>query len=194
MTKFIGKLARFSAIMGGIVLTLLAIMMTVSITGGGIAKFANSEFLTQNAPGFASWLQGTGIRTIPGMYEIMEMGIAFTIFSFLPIATFNRAHAVVDILTDRFGERTNEFLKAFWETVFFIVFAIITWRLFYGFERQLTTNTIYMELKIPIWWGYGIAFLQMILVSVVSFVVALAEWVRLFGGPDWLPKEEGAVH
>lgn len=168
--------------------------MTISILGGMIAKFANSDFLTGLMPGFASWLQGTGIRTIPAMYEIMELGIAFVIFAFLPITTFNRGHAVVDVFTFLFKPRFIDFLIAFWETVFFIVLAIITRQLFLGTERLMSTNAVMIELNIPQWWGYGVACVQMVFATAVSLFVAISLWIVFFGGDDNLPNAEGLVH
>lgn len=194
MTNFISKISRFSAIVGGIVLTALAITMFISILGGTIAKAANSDWMMSAMPGFANWLQGTGIRTIPAMYELMEVGIAFVIFSFLPITTFYRAHAVVDIFTSFFPPKFNDFLIAFWETVFFIVLALITWRLYYGMDRMMSNGTNLVELGIPVWWGYAVAFVQMILASFTSLYVAYALWLKFFSGKELLPNIEGAVH
>ncbi len=194
MTKFISAISRYSAVIGGVVLTALAMTMFVSITGGTIAKAAHSSWMASVMPGFANWLQGTGIRTIPAMYEIMEIGIAFVIFSFLPVTTFFRAHAVVDVFTSIFPEKLNQFLIAFWETVFFVILALITWRLYFGVERMMSSGTSFVELGIPLWWGYSVAFVQMIVASVTSLYVAFAEWTKLFTGNDRLPDIEGLTH
>lgn len=194
MINFVTKLARLSAIIGGIVLTLLAILMSLSVLGGAIAKLSYSEFLSAHLPSLATWLQGTGLRTIPAMYEIMVVGIAFVIFSFLPLASLYKGHAVVDIFTSFLPPKPNQFLIAFWETVFFAILVLITWRLYYGMERLLANGTQLTELGIPEGWGYAVAFVQMIITSLVALVVAYAQWVKFFKGVDILPKTEGAQH
>ena len=92
-------IARSMALIGGVCLTALAILMSISIFGGGIAKFAHSEWAGYYTPMVAEALQSSGIRTISGMYEIMQMGMAFVIFSFLPLAQKESSHAIVDIFT-----------------------------------------------------------------------------------------------
>ncbi len=193
MQNFIYKLAKNSAVIGGVVLTSLALAMVMSIIGGSISKFAYSEFAKNYTSGLATFIQNTGIRTIPGMYEVMKIGIAFVVFSFLPITSLERGHAVVDVFTNFLPERSNQILIAFWEIIFFIVLAIITWRIFHGMERFISTGVILQELKIPEWYGYAVAFLQMLIASFVSGYVAFGQVVKATIGKDILPKTEGAL-
>jgi len=62
MHSFVRTLARVTALVGGLVLLGLVIMMTVTILG-----------------------RSTGLGELTGSYELLEAGIAFAIFSFLPI-------------------------------------------------------------------------------------------------------------
>lgn len=194
MFDFVQKIARSSAIIGGIALTILAICMTISIFGGAISKLGYSDWLQANFPSIAAFIQDTGIRTIVGMYEIAKLGIAFVIFAFLPITTFDRAHAVVDIFTNSLPPRINQFLITFWEIVFFVVLAIITWRLYFGMERLMSSNMMSQDLKIPDWYGYLVAFIQMIIATAVSAYVVWLQILKLFTGEDHLSSSDGAVH
>lgn len=195
MTNYIYTIARISAIAGGVVLAVLALLMTVSITGGAIAKLGHSDWLMAKSPALATWIQDSGIRTIRGMYEILKLGVAFVIFAFLPITSFDRAHAVVDVFTDFLPLRLNQFLVTFWEVIFFIVLVLITWRLFGGMERLFDRHVVSQVLKIPEWWGFFIAFVQMIIATGVSGFVVWAQMYKLFTGrDDILPKTDGAVH
>lgn len=194
MSHFISKLAHASSLIGGIVLTILALLTSISIIGGTIASLAYSDFLQEFSPQLASWLQATGIRTIPAMYDMMEIGIAFVVFSFLPITSLLSGHAVVDVFTNLLPPKRNQFLITIWESVFFIILALITWRLFLGMERFMTSNGILIELNIPQWWSYAVAFVQMILASFVGLYVAYGNWVKLLTGREILPTIGGAIH
>lgn len=180
--------------MGGVVLTTLSLLMLVSILGGMIADFGHSDFLAVHAPRLGQFLQNSGIRTIPGMYEVMEMGIAFVIFSFLPYASLFRGHAEVDLIAYVIPKKGNQFLAAFWESVFLIVLLLITWRLWGGMARHMSSGMVYQDLQIPQWWGYAVAFAQMLITSFVAGYVAYGEWIKLLKNKDILPKSEGAVH
>ena len=178
---WIERLARSMGIIGGVVLTSLALLMSLSITGGAIAKLANSEFLTSTAPLLASWLQDSGVRTIKGSYEIMEFGIAFVVFAFLPVTQFYRGHAVVDFMVTRFSGHSsgqiNRYLALFWESIFFLVLCLITWRLFEGMLRLQQSGVIYQDLKIPQWYGYAVGFSQLCLCCCVSLYLFGSGWL-----------------
>ncbi len=194
MTEYIHKIARISAITGAVVLTLLAVLMTVSIIGGSIAKIAYSDWFAGMAPGIAAWLEETGIRTIPGMYEIMKIGAAFVIFAFLPITSIEKGHATVDVFTNFLPARLNQFIIAFWEVIFFAVLALISWRLFHGMDRMMTSKMILQELQIPEWYGYAVAFVQMLLASLIAGYTAWGQVLKLITGRDILPDSDGARH
>ena len=180
MRDIIHKIARFSAFIGGIVLTALALLMTLSIMGGAIAKIGYSDWLMRYSPFLADIIQQSGIRTIIGMYEIIKFGIAFVIFAFLPITTFERAHAVVDVFTNRLPKHLQHILIIMWEILFFIILMLITWRLFFGLERMMSAGIISQELKIPEWWGFAVAFLQMIFATAISAFVVFVEITSFF--------------
>ena len=182
---WIERLARSMGLIGGLVLIGLALLMSLSIMGGAIAKLANSEFLTSMAPMFASFLQDSGVRTIKGSYEIMEFGIAFVVFAFLPVTQFYRGHAVVDVLVSRFSDRPpGRYLALFWESLFFLILCLITWRLFEGMVRLQQSGVIYQDLKIPQWYFYAIAFIQLCLCCCVSFYLVAAGWIAELSGSD----------
>ena len=168
MHEFIKKLAIFNAMMGGVVLTLLACLMSISIMGGAIAKLAYADFLFSHMPFLANFLQSLSIRTIPGMYEIFEFGLAFVIFAALPIAQYYRAHAQVNLFMDRFSPIINHLLLLIWEVIFSLLLWVMTWQVFQGMLRLQGSGMIYQDLQMPQWYGYALAFIQMILVSLVA--------------------------
>ena len=190
MKNLVSKVARFSAVLGGLVLTLLALIMTISITGGAIAKLGHADWFIAKAPRLATWIQESGIRTIHGMYELIKFGIAFVIFAFLPIASLERAHAVVDVFTDFLPATINQLLITFWDIIFLMILVLITWRLYGGMERLYDRNVVSQMLKIPEWWGFMLAFIQMIIASAVSaFVVWQQLCAMLFAQTETPPSK-----
>ena len=88
MRRLIQFLARFTAVIGGLVLTVLILMTTFSIIGRTINKVLHSEYFQTQLNGLSQGLIDLGVGEINGNYELLEAGIAFAIFSFLPICQF----------------------------------------------------------------------------------------------------------
>jgi TRAP-type C4-dicarboxylate transport system permease small subunit len=106
-------LARTLAIIGGVVLTALVLLTCVSVIGRGGNTLGHSDFLTGILPGFADMLNEFG--PVTGDFEVVEAGIAFAIFAFLPICQLHGGHATVDVFTNMMPKRFNRVIMAFWE-------------------------------------------------------------------------------
>ena len=133
--RWIERLAVLSALAGGVVLCALIAMTCVSILGRAAGPL------------------GTG--PVPGDFELIELGIAFVVFAFLPLAQLRGAHAVVDLATARLPQRARAGLTAFWDAVLTLALAIILWRLALGMEERLAYNDQSYLLRIPLWWAYA---------------------------------------
>jgi hypothetical protein len=162
------------ALLGGVVLTLLVILTVVSVTGRGLNTFAHSDFLEGAAPGIASWLIGLGVGPVNGDFEIVEAGIAFAIFAFLPICQLHSAHATVDVFTNLMPGRTNRFLAAFWEIVLAIAIVVIAWRLYIGFTEKLANGQTTFLLQFPVWWAYGASLAGAVVAALAGVYAAFA--------------------
>jgi len=166
MHRFVQSLARLTALLGGLVLVGLVIMSTVSVTGRAI-----------------------GLGEIYGNYEVLEAGIAFAIFSFLPVTQLYGAHASVDVFTSFLSPRVNRWIVAFWEVVLMAVILLIVWRLYEGtlshYKRGGTTNF----LQFPLWWPYTASFLAGIVASVTAIYCAVLRIGEAVQGRDILPSE-----
>ena len=147
-------IAKGMAMLGGIVLTGLVGLACVSIIGRGLNTFAHSDWLEGALPAFAAWLASSGVGPVLGDYEIIEAGIAFSVFAFLPLCQLQSGHAVVDIFTNPLSDRANRALIAFWEAVLALVIVVIAWRLFIGLTEKLGNGQTTFLLQFPIWWAY----------------------------------------
>lgn len=160
------RLAQAMAILGGSILLFVIVMTCVSILGRELK-----------------------LGEITGNYEILEAGIAFAIFSFLPICQLHGGHATVDVFTMGLGARWQRVLKAIWEIVLTAVIIFLTWRLFGGLERYLRNEETTFFLQFPVWWSYLASFLAALVASIVACYCALMRIGEVAQGRAILPEE-----
>ena len=91
---------------------------------------------------------------ILGDSEIVEIGVAYAIFSFLPYCQMRRANVIVDFFTARAPAVMRNGLDAASNVVFAAVVCVLTWRLALGGVETLRRDDFSMFLQIPVWWGY----------------------------------------
>ena len=130
MHNLVAILARIMAILGGLVLTLLIVLVCVSVFGrsmNGVLHDASAI-----APGLSQALLDLGVGPINGDFELVESGIAFAIFAFLPYCHLTGGHARVDIFTSKLPDAANRFLTMIIEVVFAAVLIVIAWKLAEG--------------------------------------------------------------
>lgn len=183
-------LAWTTAAIGGIVLTCLIILTTLSIIGRTISKTANGEAVQSAAAWLTDLVNRTGIDEINGTYELTEAGVAFAIFSFFPICQFYGAHATVDVFTSGLGARVTRVLKAFWELVLTATLIFITFRLYDGMLRYLKNGETTLFLQFPVWWAYAASLAAACVTCIVAVYCATARLGESATGRPILPQEE----
>lgn len=190
MLTFMTWLARFMAILGGIVLTAVVILTCVSILGRGIDEFAHGDFVETNLPALAAWLQGLGLGPVPGDHEITQAFVAFSIFAFLPICQMRGGHATVDIFTSKMPASATRYLKTLWEVVLALVILVIAWRLAVGFAEKYDNGQTTFFLQFPVWWSYGASLLAAAIAAIVGVYCAMARMIEIVTGRSILPSED----
>ncbi len=160
----IQKLAQVMALLGGAVLCLLVVMVCVSVSGRELSDLAFAADL--------NWLIDTGVGPVLGDFELVEAGVAFAIFAFLPITQLSGAHAKVDVFTAGMGDRVNRALGTFWSIVMALIIVLITWRLFAGMQDKIRYGETTYLIQFPIWWAYAASFVAAIAASIVSLYCA----------------------
>ncbi|MCC6007548.1 MAG: TRAP transporter small permease subunit, partial [Rhodobacteraceae bacterium] len=135
--------------------------------------------------------------------ELVEMGAAIAIFSFLPLCHMTRGHVTVDILVERLPTRLRLLLTVIGEIAIALVAWLMLWRLWIGFGERLPflDNALRAQLGfgmkpffpettfilgIPVWMGFGVALIGAGLFFVVSLY---AIWRAL----NWLMLGEEEV-
>ncbi|MHA6323797.1 TRAP transporter small permease [Roseivivax sp. CAU 1753] len=194
MYGLIDRLARLFAILGGIVLSALIVITCLSILGRSLNSVLNSDLLQSAVPGIANALLATGIGPINGDFELVEAGMAFAIFAFLPLCHINGAHASVDIFTARLPPRANRFLRMVIEGVFAAILVVIAYQLFQGtLSKQASGQTTFL-LQYPLWWSYALSLSGAVVAAIVGVFMAGMRALEFKTGKDMLPGDLGADH
>lgn len=140
------------AILGGIVLLVVALMNVASVIGGIFGQ------------------------PFPGDFEITEMGVAIAAFSFLPYCQLTGANVTADIFTARASARAIALFALLASLVAFLFSALLLWRMYAGLLNQQEYNYTTTILQIPIWWAF-----VPVLISLALLVVASAITLRQAG-------------
>ena len=190
MLRAMDRLARWTAMAGGLVLTGLVVLTCVSVLGRGLNTLGHSGMLGEAG----AVLIGAGVGPVKGDFELVEAGVAFAIFAFLPWCQLRGGHATVDIFTSKLPARANLWLVAFWEGVLTGAIWLITARLFAGLAGKYGNGETTFLLEFPVWWAYAVSFAAAVVASVVAGYCAWARVVTAATGVAVLPQGEGAGH
>jgi len=104
-----------------------------------------------------------------GDFELVEMGCAIAIFSFLPLCHLKNGNVIVDFFSLRFPQWLKEFLDALSSLLFAIVASFFTWRMVYGAIDMFHYNEQTMLLKLPVWLAFIPGIISFFLLSLVCF-------------------------
>ncbi len=188
------RLAKTLAIIGGIVLSALIVLTCLSVLGREINAALNGDFFQQTFPKFSGWILSTGVGPINGDFELVETGVAFAIFSFLPLCQITAGHATVDIFTSRMSQANNRLLRMIADVVFAAVLVLIFWRLFEGAVSKYSSGETTFLLQFPVWWGYALSLMAAFVGAMVGVYVAYIRVRELMTASSLLVEGEGADH
>ncbi len=142
-------LARYVAIAGGVVLTAIVIITVLSVVGRAFI-----------------W---AGLGSIRGDYELVEAGVGFAIFAFLPWTHLTRGHAVVSVFTDFLSARANAWIMVVSDALMLAIAAFIAWRHWLGTVDKFNYGETTLLLRMPLWWAYAAG-----MVGAAAFVIVAA--------------------
>ncbi|MCV6577244.1 MAG: TRAP transporter small permease [Cohaesibacter sp.] len=157
--QFAHKVSLGLAIAGGVLLLALVLLSVLSILGRELAALA---FLSER------------LGPIPGDYELIELGMGFAIFAFLPWAHWVNAHASVDLLRPLFGEKINLALDMVRDGLMLLFAFFLARQLWLGLLDKQSYGETSFILQIPLWWGYAaglIGALLFVLICVIKFML-----------------------
>lgn len=181
MHKLMMGLARSMAIIGGMVLSLLIIMTCLSIIGRLLNGFFHGGIMQSIAPGFSDWMI-SWVGPINGDFELVEAGVAFAIFAFIPLCQISAGHAAVDVVANAFPRGVNRFLRMATEILFAAVLVLIAWRLAAGTISKFGNGETSFLLEFKVWWAYGASLFGAMIAALVGLYMAAVRTYEFFTG------------
>lgn len=181
MQRFMNNLSRFMAILGGIVLTALIILVCVSVLGRTLNGFLHSAPVVAVLGDFAKTLLDAGVGPILGDFELVEAGVAFAIFAFIPFCQITGGHATVDIFTSMLPLKANRLLQMVIDIVFAGVLILIALQLYEGMLSKMQYRETTFLLQFPVWWSYAASLVAAVVSAIVSVYIAIIRMGEFFG-------------
>lgn len=181
MHKLMLGLARSMAILGGMVLSLLIILTCLSIIGRLLNSAFHGDLMQAIAPGFSDWMI-TWVGPINGDFELVEAGVAFAIFAFLPLCQITVGHASVDVVADAFPRSVKRFLRMVTEILFAGALVLIAWRLSAGTLSKFGNGETSFLLEFKVWWAYGASLFGATIAAIVGIYMGVVRTMEFFTG------------
>ncbi len=192
--RFVLGLARLMAILGGVVLSLLILIICTSILGRALNTLLHSDLIVGIMPGLATGLIDAGVGAIPGDFEMVEAGMAFCIFAFLPFCQITNGHAAVDIFTKALPRWANRLLEVLIAILFAVVLVTITVQLEQGMTRKMSSGQTTLLLQFPVWWSYALSLMGAVMAAAAAVYMALIRVLEFLSGRTIVPAAVGADH
>ncbi len=148
--RLLQRLCDISATIGGIVLVAIASVTVVSVIGRAFFS-----------------------HPILGDVELVQLGCAVVVASFLPYTQFRHANIIVDFFTTNASEKTQSRLDAFGTLLYTLVMALVCWRVAVGGIDIKANQETSMLMALPLWIPYMLMVPGLALCTVIGFVQTL---------------------
>lgn len=145
------QLAKFCAIVAGVLLTLITLSTCINIIG-----------------------RETIGRTAPGDFELVGVAAGAAIALFMPWCQFTKNNIIVDFFTAKCTDATNAKLDRFGSLLMTLLFTVLAWRTTLGGLSSWTTHTTTMMMGFPEWIVYALMVPPFVLTAVIAFTQTFA--------------------
>jgi len=146
-------ITRPLAILGGLMVLASALVVVISVS-----------------------VRGSGLGSIGGDFEIVQMATALSVFCFLPYCQARRGNIVVDSFTNWLPERARDLLDVLWDIVYAVMAGIISVQLLRGAMDTIKSNTVSMVLGLQTGWAIGAA---SVLAAILCLVTLATAWTLI---------------
>lgn len=137
--------ARILAVLSGLLLALIAVMVTTSVT-----------------------LRAVTGTPIPGDFEIVQLGTAVAVFGFLPYCQLRRGNFVVDFVLQSAPAKLRAVCDAAGGLLLGAIAALLLWRMVLGGLELRDIGEKSMVLEIHLWVAFPPILLSLALLAAVS--------------------------
>lgn len=187
-------LSRLMAILGGMMLSAVILLTVFSVLMRVLDRLFHWMKDADVLAGLGQWMIDAGVGPILGTFELIEAGVGFVVFAFLPICQITGGHATVDIFTSQMSDGTNRVLRGLTEVIFAAVLVLIAAQLYGGMMAKFNSGQTTLELSFPVWYSYAIGLAGAVLAAIVSVYLAAVRVVEMVTGRAMLPADLGAEH
>jgi len=194
MHRIFHRLSLFMAYLGGTMLVALILLTCISVLGRSLNSLMHSTQMENLAPTFAQWVLGLGVGPVNGDFELIEAGIAFAIFAFLPLCQFTCGHATVEIFTHAISGFVNRILQLFIDIIFALVLVLIAFQLFRGMISKMDSGQTTLLLEFPVWWAYAICMSGATVAAIVGLYIVAVRTLELSGNKRIMGSAEDTAH
>ena len=146
----VARMARALAIAGGLISVATALLVTTSVT--------------------LRWL---GFGSINGDFELVQIGVALSVFCFLPLTQARRGNIMVDTFTAWLPLRVQRAMDAFWDFVYAGFMALTAWCLMNGARDALASGLTSAMLGLNLWPVFAATVLLILLLVATAVDTAL---------------------
>lgn len=153
--RFLHVLCDICAVVGGAVLIAMAIMTVVSVIG---RTFFDSPIL--------------------GDVELVQLGLAVCVATFLPYTQFRSANIIVDFFTTRASARSQRWMDGLGCLLYAGMTALIAWRVYAGGVMSHENQEASMLMNLPLWIPYMLMVPGLVLCTLVGVYQAVICWTQ----------------
>jgi TRAP-type C4-dicarboxylate transport system permease small subunit len=155
LLRILESLAKFCAILAGVLLTVITLMTCASLIG-------------RNTIGV----------TLAGDFELTGVAAGAAIALFLPWCQLRRGNIIVDFFTAKASDQTNARLDRFGALLLALALGLLAWRATVGGLNAFDTRSGTMMLGFPEWIVY------VCMVPPIALTAVIALWQSLTGFGD----------
>ncbi len=142
------SIARVLAVLGGVLLSLVALLTTVSVFG----RFFGSP--------------------IPGDFELVAIGTGVSVFAMMPYCQMIRGNVLVDFFMDKAPVRAKTACDTLGAIAYLVIGYLLTWRMIHGGIEMYEFSEKSVTINFPRWTTFPISVLFMgLLVVVIAYTV-----------------------
>ena len=151
--RWVERAALFFAMLGGVVLMLIAVMTVASVIGR--AAFG---------------------QPVPGDIEVTQYAIAVAIAAFLPYCLFSGGNLIVAFFTAKASVRTKRVLDAIGALTLAFAMGLFAWRTVVGTLSVKNAGETSMVIGVPLWWTYAAMAPGFVLATLAALALAIKLW------------------
>ncbi len=151
--RVLERLCDASATIGGLVLVAIASVTVVSVIGRAFFS-----------------------HPILGDVELVQLGCAVVVASFLPYTQFRNANIIVDFFTTNASQATQTKLDGFGTLLYTLVMGLVAWRVAVGGIDIKANQETSMLMALPLWIPYMLMVPGCVLCTVIGLVQTLGHF------------------